>query len=90
MLRNLHAVYAALEAGLSQHTGDAGLAALRCEPLFRSQALSADLNFLHGADWAGAIPLTEAATQYAGHLTGLAERAPMLLAAHADMRYLGT
>lgn len=89
LLRNLHAIYAALEAGLSQHASDLALAVLHCEPLFRSDALREDLNFLHGTDWADAIPLTEAATQYAGHLECVAERAPFLLGAHAYVRYLG-
>lgn len=89
LLRNLHAVYAALEAGLLQHASERGLAVLRCEPLFRSDALAKDLNFLHGADWTDAIPLTLAATQYAEHLHALAARAPPLLGAHAYVRYLG-
>lgn len=89
LLRNLHAIYSALEAGLAQHASDPGLVILRCQPLFRSDALREDLNFLHGADWADAIPLTAAATQYAEHLRGLAARAPLLLGAHAYVRYLG-
>ena len=89
LLRNLHAIYAALETCLAQHARDPGLAALRCEPLFRSDALSEDLNFLHGANWAEAIPLTAAATQYADHLRALAALAPLKLGAHAYVRYLG-
>ena len=89
LLRNLHAVYAALEEGLSQHASDPGLAVLRCEPLFRSEALREDLNFLHGADWADSIALTSAASQYVRHLHVLATRAPLLLGAHAYVRYLG-
>lgn len=89
LLRNLHAIYAALEAGLVRHANDLRLASLCCEPLFRCDALRDDLFFLHGEDWADAIPLTAAATQYAVHLQGLAERAPLMLAAHAYVRYLG-
>ncbi len=89
LLRNLHAIYVALEAGLSQNASKTVLAALRCEPLFRSDALGDDLNFLHGADWAEAIPLTVAAMQYADHLNALATRKPLMLGAHAYVRYLG-
>ena len=89
LLRNLHAIYAALERGLSQRASDPGLAALHCEPLFRSDALREDLNFLHGADWAETIPLTFAATHYAAHLHSLATRSPLMLGAHAYVRYLG-
>lgn len=89
LLRNLHAIYAALEAGLVRHANDPQLASLCCERLFRCDALRDDLLFLHGEDWADAIPLTAAATQYAVHLQGLAERAPLMLAAHAYVRYLG-
>lgn len=89
LLRNLHAVYVALEAGLMQNASNPALAALRCEPLFRGDALSADLNFLDGPNWPDAIRLTEAATQYSNHLTALAGSAPLLLGAHAYVRYLG-
>lgn len=89
LLRNFHAIYAALETGLSRHAGVSGIAALDCVPLFRSNALHDDLTFLHGADWAVAIPITGAATQYVEHLQGISEHAPLMLGAHAYVRYLG-
>lgn len=89
LLRNLHAIYAALEAGLSKRASEPGLLVLRCESLFRRDALTKDLNFLGGTGWADAIPLTVAASQYANHLNDLALRAPLLLGGHAYVRYLG-
>ena len=89
LLRNLLVIYAALESGLSRHSNNPSLAILGCEPMFRSNAIQEDLDFLHGTDWKEAIALTETATQYAAHLEYLAERSPSLLGAHAYVRYLG-
>lgn len=89
LLRNLHVIYSALESGLARHSSNPALAALCCEPLFRRDALGDDLNFLYGDDWEEAIAITATATQYAAHLDALTEHAPILLGAHAYVRYLG-
>ena len=89
MLRNFHAIYGELERGFVRHASHPALVALHCEPLFRSKALREDLNVLHGADWADSIALTEAAKSYVEHLHGLSERTPLMLGAHAYVRYLG-
>lgn len=89
LLRNLHAVYDALEAGLSRHAGHAQLAPL-CQPgLPRLDALTRDLDQLHGPDWDRQLPLQPAARAYGEHLRALADDRPPLLAAHAYVRYLG-
>jgi heme oxygenase len=85
LLRNLHAIYAALEAGLtgSPHgswLSDQDLAALR-----REAAIAADLDFLHGPDWRTGLTVVPAATQYVQRL----QDAAPLLPAHAYVRYLG-
>jgi heme oxygenase len=87
LLRNLHAVYAALEAGITRHREHAGLARLNCVPLFRSQSLVDDLLLLHGVRWADEIALVPAAISYVQHLK--TEATPLKLAAHAYVRYLG-
>ena len=86
LLRNLQAIYAALEAGLDRHAPDARL--WRPE-LRRLQALELDLDRLHGGDWRRDEPLTPAARAYGARLTRLAQTEPALLLAHAYLRYLG-
>jgi heme oxygenase len=88
LLRNLHAIYAGLEAGLNRHPAEAALAVLGARRLHREAALAADLAALFGAGWQ-ALPLAPAAQAYAARLRTLADSAPVLLVAHAYVRYLG-
>lgn len=89
LLRNLHAIYAALEAGFARHAAHPQLAALPVAALARTAALAQDLAALHGPGWAHALPVAPAACAYAQHLQRLADTAPARLAAHAYVRYLG-
>jgi heme oxygenase len=89
LLRNLHAVYAALEAGLRRHATHPALVPVAKAVLFRGAALERDLDRLHGPGWADDIALVPAAADYAERLRTLAADAPALLAAHAYVRYLG-
>ncbi len=89
LLRNLHAMYAALETALETRRHDAAVARLPVGELRRSAALAADLHALHGEDWAAALPLRPAAVAYAARLQGLADAGSPALVAHAYVRYLG-
>lgn len=89
LLRNLQPIYAALEAGLSRHADHPGLAPLGCAALYRSTALAADLQALHGPDWATTLDRVDASTRYGEHLQRLADTDAAALAAHAYVRYLG-
>jgi heme oxygenase len=89
LLRNLHALYQALEAGLDGHAADPRLAPLWWPDLARTGALAADLQALHGPGWAQALPLCAATQAYVQHLRQLADARPAQLAAHAYVRYLG-
>ena len=88
LLRNLHAIYDALEQGLDRHAAHPALALLPLPELARRESLSGDLLQLHGVDWSR-LPLAPAAQQYALHLHTLADERPLCLAAHAYVRYLG-
>ena len=86
LLRNLHALYSALEAELDRHPPDSLL--WRPE-LRRVPALEQDLDrLMGGADWATS-PLVPAAVAYTARLGELARTEPTLLVAHAYLRYLG-
>lgn len=86
LLRNLRAIYAALEAGLDQHPPAPRL--WRPE-LRRLAALERDLGWLHPAPWRADEPLTPAAAAYVTRLQALAQAEPTQLLAHAYLRYLG-
>ena len=88
LLRALHAMYVALEAGLAAHAARPGLAWIPLAALARSASLAADLDVVAGAAWRETPPVAEAAA-YADRLTTLAAKDPDLLAAHAYLRYLG-
>ncbi len=83
LLRNLHALYAALEPALE------GFALLPVPPLARTPRLAEDLDVLHGPGWREALPLAPAAADYAARLQALGARQAPELAAHAYVRYLG-
>lgn len=93
MLRNLHAIYAALEAALRAHAGTVAVAALQAGSLGRAAPLAEDLATLHGPRWADELPLTGAALDYVARLDALqaaaAPAAAPALVAHAYVRYLG-
>ena len=89
MQRNLHAIYAALEAALEQHSNHPALSPLGCARYRRLDALASDLLALQGPAWALDLALMPTAAAYAEHLHGLAREQPARLAAHAYVRYLG-
>jgi heme oxygenase (biliverdin-producing, ferredoxin) len=96
LLRQLQALYQALEAGLAQQAGDPQVARLCPAALWRSPALADDLAHLQplAADGAperlhATAPLAPATLAYVARLQQLAQQAPLLLLAHAYVRYLG-
>ena len=89
MLRNLHALYAALEAALRERQHDAAIAPMPALALQREPALTSDLSVLHGPAWAIELPLQPAMVSYVQRLQTLAQTASPVLVAHAYVRYLG-
>lgn len=91
LLASLLPIYEALEAALADPALPASLHALWQPGLARVPALRADLSALAlGCAEAApeVVPVSEAGA-YAAHLRSLARRTPLLLAAHAYVRYLG-
>jgi heme oxygenase len=93
LLRNLHAIYAALEPALeaaaSHAADDPVLAFVVAPPLPRRAALEADLDALCGSHWRDRLPMVPAARDYAAHLEALRGARAERLVAHAYVRYLG-
>lgn len=89
LLRNLHALYAALESGLAAHQADAVIGGLHLPRLFRAAALASDLELLQGAGWRDQLPIEPAAAGYVQRLQALEASGSPALVAHAYVRYLG-
>ena len=89
LLRNLHALYEALEPALLRHAAHAAVAPVFFPALFRQGALADDLNTLHGPGWLRDFALKPATQQYVARLHTLDAQQPELLAAHVYVRYLG-
>ena len=89
LLRNLHAIYAALESALGAHRDDPIIGAVQSPALLREAALASDLDVLHGAAWRDEIALAPATAGYVERLRELAAAGSRALVAHAYVRYLG-
>ena len=89
LLRNLHAVYAAMERALTRHATHAEVAPVFFPALFRQATLADDLTALHGPGWAERFSLKPATHAYIARLQDLEGTQPALLVAHAYVRYLG-
>lgn len=89
LLRNLQAIYAALEPALVRHGQCPPLDAIAVGSLAREAALRNDLTVLHGARWHDELQLVSEAADYAERLRTLDRQDPTRLVAHAYVRYLG-
>jgi heme oxygenase len=91
LLRNLKAIYAALEPALQRHAAHPALAPFDFAALARTPALASDIEALsddpdRSDDFSPPEPATVA---YTLHLAHLDRAAPERLLAHAYVRYLG-
>lgn len=89
LLRNLHAIYAALEPALLRHAVHAAVGPVVFPALFRQAALADDLQALHGDGWADELPVLPATAAYLQRLRRIDADSPELLVAHAYVRSLG-
>ena len=88
LLRNLHAIYAALEPVLARHRSDPCVQHVYAPELQRAPALAADLDDLDEPGWREQ-PLATATTQYVQRLQALDAEGSRAVIAHAYVRYLG-
>ena len=89
LLRNLHAIYAALEPALKRHAAHPLISPVVIEGMWRCEALQHDLRMLHGDTWQTDLVLEPAATRYVSRLLEIDANRPAHLLAHAYVRYLG-
>lgn len=89
LLRNLHALYRALETAMDEHAQHPAVLPLRLPGLPRVDALARDAQHLHGPAWQDELQELPATSRYRLHLQQLSAQSPQRLAAHAYVRYLG-
>lgn len=89
LLRNLHAIYEALERALDAHAARDFVKPLALPALRREGRLADDLEALHGGDWRRGIALEPATEAYVERLGVLEREGSIALVAHAYVRYLG-
>lgn len=89
LLRNLHAIYAAMEPALARHAAHPVIAPVFAAPLARTQSIADDLEALHGPGWSEALTLQPSGALYVTRLQQIEAQEPELLLAHAYVRYLG-
>lgn len=85
-LAAMDAIYTALEAGFAANRDNAALKSLNFSELPRKAAIATDLKFFEAPE---SIEPPPAAVEYAKHIEKLSADQPVLLAAHAYVRYLG-
>jgi len=89
LLRNLFEVYQALEDDATGCTRHPVLSELNIAAVARAPALAADLTALHGPLWERELATLPVADEYSARIRTLGTLCPLLLAAHAYVRYLG-
>lgn len=89
MLRDLHAIYEALERGIARHATRPAVAVAADGALPRAARLAQDLDVVGGPTWRAALAPSAAARAYAERLVRVSEADPDLLLAHAWVRYMG-
>ena len=89
LLRNLHALYAALDPALSRQAAHPAVGPVVVPELFRRDALESDLRALQREADPPAEVLRPATVAYVERLREIEATQPELLVAHAYVRYLG-
>jgi heme oxygenase len=86
LLRNLHAIYDALETALDANRESPWIAPILLDELRRTGALAADLDTLAGNAWP-ALPLSPSAHALSARISAVGRDHVHLLPAHAWVRY---
>lgn len=89
LIANLYFVYSALEAELLRYASHPVVGLIYFPQLNRKANLEKDLAFYYGEDWRHQIAVSEAGKAYVARIQELASTEPILLVAHAYVRYMG-
>jgi heme oxygenase len=89
LFADLYFVYHTLETALQNHTQHPVLGAIYFPELNRADNLARDLAFYYGEHWQEQIAASPSGQIYCDRLESLAQNDPLLLIAHAYVRYMG-
>ncbi len=85
----LYYIYNTMEDAIEKHKDDIYVSKIYRKELSRKQSIKEDLEFYFGPDWIGQIYPTVAIQLYVSRIEYVAKTNPMLLIAHAYVRYMG-
>ena len=89
LLANLYFVYTTLEAELLRHRDHPVVGLIYFPELNRQASLEKDLAFYYGDNWQSQIAPSEAGKVYVDRIKEISNSEPVLLVAHAYVRYMG-
>ena len=89
LLSDLYFVYTALEAELYKHRHHVVINSIYFPKLNRQANLEADLAYYYGEGWQELIAPSQACRDYLSRLQQITTTEPILLVAHAYVRYMG-
>jgi heme oxygenase len=89
LLANLYFVYSTLEEALLLHRANPVVGSIYFPQLNRKAKLEEDLAFYYGEDWRDRIVPSEAGEAYVARIREVSDTDPILLVAHAYVRYMG-
>jgi heme oxygenase len=89
LIANLYFVYSALEAELQRHNTHPVVGMIWFPELHRQHNLEQDLAFYYGEYWRQQIVPSPSTNAYVAHIRELGKTEPVLLVAHAYVRYMG-
>ncbi|MDJ0797232.1 MAG: heme oxygenase (biliverdin-producing) [Calothrix sp. MO_167.B12] len=89
LIANLYFIYSALEVELQRHIAHPVVGMIWFPELHRQQNLEQDLAFYYGEDWRQEIEPSQSTNAYVARIHEVGSVEPVLLVAHAYIRYMG-
>ena len=86
---DLYYVYRTLEVEMARHRHHPVVSPMIFPELKRTHKLEADLRFYYGENWRQQIAISPEGRNYVARLQEISQTNPMLLIAHAYVRYMG-
>ncbi len=89
LIADLYYVYRTLEVEMARHRHHPMVSPMLFPELERTHKLEADLRFYYGENWRQQITISPEGHNYVARLQEISQTNPMLLIAHAYVRYMG-
>lgn len=89
LVADLYFLYSTIETEIRRHKDHPIVGAIYFPELERQQKLEQDLAYYYGDNWRNEITATPAGKEYVDRLEEISKTNPVLLVAHAYVRYMG-